>query len=336
MTEQDTTDQQAQQKLRGLVLGFTATHRLYVAARLEIADILAEGPKTLAELARRTNTHPSAFERLIGGLVADGILTRHEDGRVISTPMCDLLRRDHPASFRPMVLDLAGPHAQIAWTELEHTIMTGEPSFDRAHGVSMWEYHAAHPEVAANFNEFMVKWSHYRHQAVVNAYDFSGIATLADIGGGIGGYIATIAKSYPAMKGVLFDQPSLEQTANDYLKTQGVDDRCRFVGGSFFESVPDGADAYFLAHILHDWPDAEVHSILETCRRAMKPSSRLLVEEVLAVAGDAGNMVMMVNFGEAKNRTEEEFRKLIEESGFKLNRVVPTQGDSTILEAVSA
>ncbi|MDA1035608.1 MAG: methyltransferase [Chloroflexi bacterium] len=333
MTERDTTDQQAQQALRGLVLGFMATHRLYVAARLGVADILAAGPMALTDLAQSTGAHLSAFERLVDGLVADGVLARQVNGDLAPTPISDLLRRDHPASFRPMVLDLAGPHAQIAWTELEHTIKTGEPAFDRAHGVTMWEYHAAHPDIAANFNEFMVKWSHDRHQAVVDAYDFSGIATLADVGGGMGGYLSHIAKSYPSLKGILFDQPSLEQSANDYLKAQGVDDRCAFVGSSFFDSVPEGADAYFLAHVLHDWADDEVRAILRNCHRAMKPTDRLLIEEVLAVAGSGGNMVMMVNFGEAKNRTESEFRKLVEESGFKLTRTVPTTGDSTILEA---
>jgi hypothetical protein len=171
---------------------------------------------------------------------------------------------------------------------------------------------------------------------MVDTYDFSGISTLVDVGGGVGGYITHVLGQYPSMTGILFDRPPLEQHALAYLSEHGVGDRCQFVGGSFFDSVPEGADAYLLSHVLHDWPDDEAISILGCCRRLMSPSSRLLVEEVIAAAGSGANMTMMVNFGEAKNRTVEEFQHLMEDAGLRLVRVIPTGGDSTILEAAVA
>lgn len=327
------TEGQAPKELRRMTLGFMATRRLYVAARLGLADIVAVEPKSLEELAQRIGAHLPSLERLVADLIIDGVFSIGDDQRVCSTSLSDLLRRDHPQSFRPMVLELASPHIQMAWNELEHTILTGEPAFERAHGLNFWEYYSSHPKVAENFNEFMVRWSRHRHQATADAFDFSSVNTIVDVGGGIGGYLAHIARLHPQLRGFLFDQPHVMRTAEEYLAAHGVDDRCTFVSGNFFKSLPEGADLYFLAHVLHDWADDQANAILQTCRRVMKPTSRLLIEEPFGVAGTGRSLVMMVNFGQAKDRTEEEFRKLINDSGLKLNRIIPTDSDSTLLEA---
>lgn len=320
-------------ELRRMILGFMATRRLHAAARLELADIVAVEPKSLEELAQRTGAHLPSLERLVADLAIDGVLSIGKDLRVGPPPLSDLLRRDHPQSFRPMVLELASPHIQEAWNELEHTVLTGESAFEKAHGVDFWEFHASHPEVAENFNEFMVKWSYHRHQATANAYDFSTIETMVDVGGGVGGYLAHFARSNPSLKGVSFDQPYVEENAKRYLASQGVDHRCTFVAGDFFKSIPGDADLYFLAHVLHDWPDDQAIAILQSCRRAMKPESKLLIEERFGADGTGKSLAMMVTFGQAKNRSEEELRELIDKSGLKLKRVIPTSSDSTLLEA---
>jgi ubiquinone/menaquinone biosynthesis C-methylase UbiE len=322
--------------LRELVTGFFAIHLLREAVRMDLPELMSVRPYTVQELAAATRTHAPALERLMDGLVGRGVFAKDEHQRFVANEVSNLLLRKTAGSNRPMVLDFGGEHYQHAWTQLGHTLATGKPAFDRAHGVDFWTYMDQHPDMAANFNEFMIQWSESRHEALLDAYDFAGIRTLVDVGGGAGGYIARILQDHPQMRGVLFDRPQVETHALKHLRSAGVDGRCKFQGGNFFESVPAGADAYLLSHVLHDWPDAEAKTILTNCRRSIKPSGRILLEEVLATDGTGGNLLMMVLFGDAKNRTEAEFIALFQEAGFRCSRVVPTNSDSTLLEFVVA
>ena len=160
-----------------------------------------------------------------------------------------------------------------------HSVRTGESAFCELHGMVLWEYWAAHPEEAAVFDAAMTSLSPGVVDALVGSYDFSGTRTLADIGGGQGELLARILAAYPALRGILFDQPDVVRSAGALLERAGVADRCEVVGGSFFETVPAGADAYLLKSVIHDWDEEAAIEILRTCRAAMDEHGKLLVVE---------------------------------------------------------
>jgi len=329
------TTLEVRQALRGLISGFISTRMLHLAVELGLADLLAEGSRTADDLARETATHAPSLARLLRGLTALGVFVEETTGRFGPTPVSELLRRDRPDSLRAIALDFGAPHIQAAWMALPHGVRTGESSFRQVHGMDYWEYLRRHPDIASNFNDMLQKARPHQCAAVARAYDFSSVATLVDVGGGHGQFLAAILDANPEMRGVLFDAPTVVPGAAQALRIAGLDDRCRVEGGDFFASIPDGGDAYILEHVIHDWSDADSVRILATCRRAMRAGAKLLlVEQLLSPAATPIDMHMLVLFGEARQRTEAEFRDLLDAAGFRLIRVVPTESEASIVEGV--
>jgi SAM-dependent methyltransferase len=322
---------------RRVLTGFIATRILEVATRLRIAEALEAGPADAVDIAKSVGADALSVRRLMEALTTVGVFDRDADGRFHLTPVSELLLEEHPASLRPAVLFYTAPYVQTAWGALEKGVRDGTCAFEEAHGTSFWRYLDADPDEASVFNEYLAKFRPHRHGAVARAYDFSSMATVIDVGGGYGQQLARILEANPAVNGVLFDAPSVEAGATQYLAAQGVGGRCRFVAGDFFVAVPEGGDAYVLGDIIHDWSDADSVRILTTCRRAMKPSSRLLIVEMLmspeAVYFD---LQMLVLFGEARQRSEEEFRSLLKRAGLDLLRVIPTDSEASVVEAAPA
>jgi hypothetical protein len=232
---------------------------------------------------------------------------------------------------------MLGEEQHRCWDDVLETVRTGEAAFDRLYGQPIFDYLSERPEQAKIFDAAMTAFSGRATQAMLDAYDLSDVRALADVGGGLGTNLAGVLGRYPAMRGVLFDQPHVVERARPVLEAAGVSGRCKVEGGDFFEAAPGGADAYLLGHILHDWDDAKAGRILDNLRRAMPAGARLLVVEYVLPDGDGpsfGKLLdlhMMVVPG-GLERTEAEHRRLFAAHGFRLTRVVPTAGDISVVE----
>ena len=319
-----------------MLTGAWVTQAIYAAARLRIADLVADGPKTAGELARATRTHPPALARLVRALATLGVLS-HDGERYGPTPLSALFETG-PTTMRAMVLHMFEPPSWRAWGEILHSIETGETAFVHANGSEVFPFYAANPESAAVFDEAMTNFSEAVAAAVAAAYDFAPFATIVDVGGGHGTLLATILGAAPAARGVLFDQPAVVDGAGAAFASRGVADRVTVASGDFFEHVPAGGDLYVLKHIIHDWEDERALRILGNVHAAAAPGARLLLVETVVPPSAVPSLAplmdlhMMVMTGGCE-RTEAEFRDLLDRAGFDLERVVATDSPVSIVEA---
>jgi hypothetical protein len=320
--------------------GYWVSQVVYVAAKLGIADLLADAPKSCEEIAHETGTDCRALFRLMRSLVSLGILAMYPDQRFSLTEIGAPLQSRMPGSMRSMVLTLGDEHYQ-AWGKLLHSVQSGTPAFQAVYNSPLFEYFERHSEAGDVFNAAMTDFTRQAALAAIVAYDFSGIRGAADIGGGQGAFIRRLLKSNPRMRGILFDSPRVIESAKPLIEAAGLESRCRAIAGDFFESVLRGTDAYILKNVLHDWDDDSAVRILKNCRRAMDDSGKLLVIESLLPASNQVSFTslldlnMLVMSG-GQERTEAEFGRLFSASGFCLIRVVPTLAPVSILEGVPA
>jgi hypothetical protein len=237
-----------------MMTGYWVSQALHVAAKLGIADLLADGPVDCEDLAAATDTHAPSLQRVLRALASVGVFTEVSPGSFALTPLAELLRTETPGSMRALAIMYAEEQYR-AWGELLHSVRTGEMAFDHQFGMGYFEYLAQHPEADRVFNEAMTGWTHQLVGAVMDTYDFSPFKTIVDVGAGYGALLTAILRSNPGTRGVLFEQPHVVASAEEQLVAAGVADRCTFVGGDFFAAVPTGGDAYVLSQILHDWDD---------------------------------------------------------------------------------
>ena len=334
----DTNQISPQLQVRNLLMGFVVSRALQVAAELGLADALADGPKDRDALAREVGAHADTLHRLMRALASFGVFEQLPDGRFANTAHSECLRNDAPGSLHGLARMYGGSPLWQAWAGLEHSVRHGESSFTHVHGSPVFEYLAAHPESARRFDDGMVSSSRLMNDALVEAYEWSEFATLVDVAGGVGSTLAAILRANPRIQGVLFDLPHVIERGRDYLVQQGVAARCRTETGSFFDTVPAGADSYFMKHIIHDWDDEDCLRILRNCRAAMPDHAKLLVCEKVVPPGNEPSvaktidLVMLVLTDGGRERTEGEFRDLFARAGLRLARVVPTRVDNCILE----
>jgi hypothetical protein len=324
-----------QDQLARMITGHWVSQMVYVAARLGIADRLADGPKTADELAQATGTHPRSLYRLLRALASVGVFSEGDDHRFSLTSLAEPLRADVPGSQRSAVLMMVGQFYD-AWGGLLGSVGSGRPAFETLHGRRFFEFLAEDGDEAQIFDDAMTALNDRKTTAMLEAYDFSGVSVLADIGGGNGDTLARTLQRYPRMRGILFDLPGVVGRAR--IQAAGVADRCQIVGGSFLEEVPGGADAYLLRHIVHNWDDERATTILRNVCRAMVKGGRLLVvERVIApgnepMFGKLMDLTMLVIHG-GQERTEGEFHRLFVAAGFRLTQIVPTATDVSVIEA---
>jgi len=324
-----------------MATGYWVSRIVYAAARLGIADRLADGPRSAADLAGPTGTHAPALHRLMRALAALGILTEREAGRFALTPVGEALKSGAPGSARASILTLAGHLGWRAWEEILHSLQTGKTGFEKAFGKPAFDYLADHPDEAALFSETMVGFHGDEPPAVAAAYDFSRFKTVADIGGATGNLLAAILSKHAGPRGLLFDLPHVVKDAPGLLKARGVADRVAIVPGSFFETVPAGAECYVMSHVIHDWSEEQCLTILGHCRRVVPKDGRLLIVEMVLPPGDAFHpgklldITMLVMPG-GQERTEGEYAELLGKARFRLERIIPTPSAVSIVEAVPA
>lgn len=319
-----------------MLTGYWSTQCLYVAAKLGIADLLISGPRTAEELAVVTSTHAPSLYRLLRGLASLGVFAEVEGKKFTLTPLAECLRSDSSSSQRALAI-MSGEEHYKAWGELLYSVQTGKTAFDMLYGMPVFDFLSKHEEQAKNFDAAMVGVHGRETSAMTDAYDFSTFGVLADVGGGNGSLLTTVLKRNPQLKGMLYDLPGVTERAKASLQAAGVLDRCQVIGGSFFESVPAGADAYLMRHIIHDWDDEKCITILKNIHSVIKPDGKLLVVEGVIPPGNDPNFgklldLTMLTIPGGKERTEEEYRELFAAGGFQLTHIVPTAAEISIIE----
>jgi hypothetical protein len=325
---------------------YQASRALYVATRLGIPELLADGPKSAEDLAAGTRAHAPSLRRLMRALAAFGVLVEQVDGRFALGSLGGCLPGDAPGSVRDLVLMYGDEDFWRTWGDLEHCVRTGESAARHLFGADdAFARYAADPRLGAVFNAGMTVLAATTVAAVTGACDLSAVGRVVDVGGGRGRLIAALLQANPALRGTLFDLPSVVAGAPQVLAEAGVVARCEVVGGDMFETVPADGDLYVLSRVIHDWEDARASAILRTCRRAMGESARLLlVERVLpdrieptpAVQPQVlSDLNMMVRTG-GRERTRGEFAALLSAAGLRLERVVPTAAPVSLVEASPA
>jgi hypothetical protein len=312
--------------------GIIAAQAMYAVIKLGIPDLLAAGPKTIAELASSCGAQPAMLERLLRALTSLSLFERTAEGSYRNTPLADVLRTDHPQSQRDSGMFLTAPFLWRPLGELTESVRTGEPAFERVFGQSFFEYLAGHPEDAALFDRVMTQGVAFTSPALLKTYDFSRFRRLVDVGGGQGALLRDILAATPKLEGVLFDLPTAVAGAPEVLGSE-VATRTQIVGGSFFESIPEGADAYILKGVIHDWADEDAARILGNVRRAIRADGTLLLVESLVDSSERpsglGDLLMLVIGG--RDRSEADFRRLLGFAGFGVAGVTAT-GASSLIE----
>jgi hypothetical protein len=324
------------QQLDQMITGYWISQAIYAAAKFGIADHLQDGPKTVAELSDATSTNPDALYRLLRALASVGIFTEGEPRRFSLTPLAEPLQSNIAGLKRALAL-MSGDEQFRTWAEIAYSIRTGKMAFDKVYSKPIFDYLGEHPDKARIFDAAMVGIHGRESAAILDAFEFSGIGMVADIGGGNGSQMTEILKKHTQLKGILFDLPHVIERAKERFHVSGLLDRCKLVSGSFFDTVPEGADAYILRHIIHDWDEEKCLTILRNCHRAMRPESKLLVIESVIPPGNAPfhgkflDLVMLLIPG-GKERSEAEYRTLFERAGFELTRIVPTGTEVSIIQ----
>ena len=329
-------------RLQQLVWGKATTQCMFVAAKLGIADLLAHGPQSVDELAAETETNAEALYRVLRLLASLDVFVELEPRQFALTPMAELLQADAPCSFRDYAIVHGSEWYNRAWAHLLYSVEKNEPAFDLACGLSLFEFMEQNPDAATDFNNSMTALSRFEAAGVCAAYDFTGICTVVDVGGGHGRLLTEVLAANPALNGILYDRPNVVDMARPGLESSEFSTRCQVVGGDFFTNVPTGGDVYLLKHIVHDWDDERSVVILRNCREAMNDGGRVLVVEgVMPPGNEPSNsklwdVVMLALTSGGRERTEEEYAELFAQAGLTLTRVVPTHAVVSIVEGTAA
>ena len=326
--------------LTNIAFGAMTTQALYVAAKLGIADLLAQGQRTAAELSAATGTHERSLYRVLRSLAGAGVFREVSPKVFANTVISEALRTDAPNSMRNGVIFMGEAWHYNVWGNMMHSVQTGKSAWGKTHGAEVFDWFADKPEEGEIFNSAMTDMSVSIAPMVVESYDFSGFETLADIAGGHGYLLAQILKANPKLNGILFDVPPVIAGCGAMLEKQDVAARVETVEGDFFAEVPS-ADGYIMKHIIHDWDDDRCVKILSNIHKAMKGNGKVLIVETVVPEGNEPHysklldLEMLTSPGGVE-RTAEEYRELLAQAGFRLTEIVPTKSPFSIIEAVKA
>jgi hypothetical protein len=335
------SSQEAQRLIGQLLFGKQMTYCLSGVARFGVADHMSATPMAVEEIAGKTGAHAPSLYRVMRMLASMGVFKEERGKRFALTPAGELLKSGAPGTMRYHAMMLGDEWTMRAYEHFTDCLRTGQNGVSKAYGRHLFDVLAERPEQSDTFQAAMTSSSTIEGKAVIGAYDFSGIKRLADLGGGHGVLLASILRRYPQMQGVLFDRAEIiAGIAKDQFT--GCEGRINIEGGSFFERVPDGCDAYIMKHIIHDWDDEQCRTTLKLMRDKLPTDGRVLVCEMV-VTDEPGPtsaklldiMMLVITMG-GKERTKDEFAELFASSGLRLNRIVPTEGPICVIEAVPA
>ena len=319
--------------------GFMYTKLVYMAASLNLGEKLANGPRSSSDLAEELQLHPPNLYRLMRAIAGEGILTEVEEGVFGLTAMGECLKPDHPGLAYDSILASCSPAVIAAWEKMPEVLEHGGVGFERAFGRGWFEWLSERPELSARFNKSMAGVFGMEPPLVAEAYDFSQFDSIVDVGGGNGNLLSHILSRHQGPSGLVFDQPHVVAEAPALLNERGISDRIATQGGDFFESVPPGFDACILSHVIHDWEEDLAVKILENCRKAIQPGGKLLILEWILPEGDTPHVAKVVDINMmmlmgGEERTGKQYARLLEKSGFQMNRIIPTACECSIVEAL--
>ena len=309
--------------------GLMATRLMFAVTRLGIPDLLKDGPRSAEELAKAAGANADAIHRVMRALSMVVPVFTLSEGKFALTELGQALRRDVPDSCYLEVL-MAGEFLYAPFSEIVHTLKTGEPGFDKVYGERFFDRMKHDPKMAGVWDASMAQTTAQYAAALAGAVDYSRFKKVMDVGGGLGVGLAAILKKHPHVQGILLEMPHIVDRARAYLESQGVADRCEVVAGDIFEAVPTGADAYITKAILHDWNDEDCHRILAAIRKSIPPHAKYLVVERLirdvvdevTIEANMTDMLLLTTFG-GRVRSEEEFRAMFARAGFELKTITP-------------
>jgi hypothetical protein len=320
-----------------MATGYWVSQAIYVAAKLGIADLLKDGPQSCVALATATGADAPSLFRLMRALSGVGVFSQLGRDRFALSRLAESLQAEVHGSLRAMVITLGEIHYQ-ACGNLLHSVQTGSPAFNHVFGASLFDYLRQNVDAADTFNQGMAHVSSMLAYAVLMAYDFAGISSIVDIGGGHGKLLEKILQFNPDIRGTVFDTASTIERAKKQLRNNAWGRRCSNVTGDFFTSVPQGADAYLLCGVIHDWDDSRAVTVLRNCRRAMTKNSRVLLVDIIVPDTASASFsklldlnMLVMNGG--RERTKAEFCALLNAADYKLTRIIPTMAPQSVIEA---
>ena len=325
-----------------MIIGKWISKALDTIVEIGVPDQLAKGARQCRDLAREAGVSEDGLYRLMRALASVGLFAESADRRFRLTSMGQLLRSDHPESLAGYARFTGHDVTWRPWGELSYSVKTGMPAFDRVFDAPVFEYFSQNPEVASVFDEAMTSISTTEARAAAEAYDFKGIETLMDVAGGHGLLLATVLRRHKKMRGVLFDLPHVAAGAAATFTRARITGRVRIESGDFFKELPLGADAIIMKHIVHDWDDDSATRILQSCYRALEKRGKVLIVDTVVPLrnmphyGKLLDLEMLVLTPHGRERTKDEFARLLRGAGFRLSRVIPTESPMSIVEAVKA
>ena len=325
-----------------MLSGKIVSKALTLVANLGVCDHMKETPTPIADIAAAVGADPDALYRVLRALAAVGVFAEAEGRAFAITPISAVLRSDAPQSLRAMARWINERSHDVAWMDLEHSVRTGKPGFDKAFGVPVFDYFGQHAELAKVFDEAMGSFTTAVGEAVARAYDFSDVEHLVDVGGSQGVLLASVLARFPKVRTTLFDLPQVVERAKPVLDAGPFKGRIEAVGGDFLAGVPAGADAYVMKSIIHDWSDAHCVTLLANCRKAMRAGGRVLIVEGIvsslpqSIPTKLLDLEMLVMTHGGRERTEGEFAALLQKAELKLTKVVPTESGMAVIEAHAA
>jgi hypothetical protein len=331
----------ARATMLSLISGFHVARALYIAARLQLADLVGGGTSACKDLAALTGTDASSLHRVVRVLVSAGVFEMDGRERLSLNPLAETLLSDAPGSLRGWAIAQLGDDPYRAWGDLMYGVRTGGIAFEHVFGCDLWTYRAGHPESAKDFDEGMASIVGAHSEAVLASYSFARVRKIVDVGGGDGRLITKLLAANQAAQGVLFEQLRVVERARQRIAEAGLATRCEVLAGDMFDSIPPGGDAYLLSRVIHNWSDERAVAILRNCRRAMAPAAKvLLVERIIPSriedsaetrALAVSDLHMMIMSG-GRERTEAQYRGLFAAADLDLTRVVPTGSGMNIIE----
>jgi O-methyltransferase domain/Dimerisation domain len=335
-----TSSPSPREQLMQLISGFKISACISVVAQLGIADLLAGGPKPVSQLAAAAQVNEDALYRVLRALASVGVFTETAPRAFANTPASELMRSGTRDSMRDVMIWMGDAFHFRVYAELMHSVKTGGTAVKKFTGSEAFEYFEQDKAEGELFNAAMTSFSAALMPAVLEAYDFGGLGTLADVAGGHGFALTSILQEHSDLRGILFDLPHVVSGAKPRIESLGLAGRCQIVAGDFFQSVPS-ADSYVMKNIIHDWDDARALTILKNCAGAMGGKGKVILIENVISPGNEPHFakwldIDMLTLAGGRERTQAEFASLFSQAGLRFSRIVPTKSPVCVVEAVKA
>jgi hypothetical protein len=328
--------------LYALILDMYFSMGLQEAVHLGVADHLSAGPKSIDVLAKQAGVQEDMLMLLMRVLCTKDVFIEIEEGIFAHTELSRYLQTDIPGSLVSVAEMMRSDWQRKSWTPeaLDYTLRTGKSAFEHIFGEGLWDYLAKHPADHATVSNAITSLSTAFNEITAEACDLTGQRSLVDIGGGEGSFLATLLLQHPEVTGTVFDLPSVIERAQAQQVGTELAGRLTCQAGDFFQNVTEGADAYFLKQVLHDWGDEDCLKILDSCRRAIAPSGKLfIIEYILPEPPNKATPYLVVSlafrqwFEGGHQRTERQLRYLLDQTGFEFVSLTPTNTDNSVLQA---